>query len=215
MSGKKADLEITLESIEIRPEAGFKNQSKRLVDFKLVWPRLSIAQKTASRTLKFADGSWNGKGKSWTERILFKETMQNTSGLEVTISDALADDDMEAMSRVAASSLIKLIGEAAADASGVKALEPFAEIPFSTLAKSIGSSKAAKTIASAAFDIDVSAYAALEPGDKVEVQIDLISSFDIAKTTRRSTKGSESTSKKLLFKEGDKIGTVTIAIKAI
>lgn len=215
MAGKKADIELTLEAVDLEAAAGFKGRSQRLFEVKLVWPRATVAQKTASKTLRLVDGQWRGEGRTWTERILFKETMHDFAGLEISVSKALQEGDAEALSNAAAIALLKILGEAAADATGAKVLEPLAELPFSVLAKQLGSSKTAQTAAVATYDVNVAQVASQGSAEGILLQIPLLACADITREARRNTKGSERTVKKVVFSEGTKIGSATFRLRAI
>ena len=217
MATAKKDLDILIESIELLPEV-FAGKSSRVVDFRLVYPRLAIAQKTSSKVIEL-----NGAAivkptfSTWTERILFKESVQGTFGLEIDISEPMTAKELENAASSAASALVKLFGGLAADAIGLKSLNPFAELPASGIAKFLsGSSYSAKTDATGAIDIPGETYAHLKPGDDALVTLPVAAARDIVKETHRSTKSrTDAVARRKIARQGDAVGSITLRLRAI
>lgn len=217
MATAKKDLEILVESITLDPGV-FSGKSRRIADFKIVCPRLSIAQKTSSKVLSVADGKvvkpeWT----TWTDRILFKESVQGTFGLELSFSERVSEKDLENAVSSSASTLVKLFGDLAANALGIRALNAFAELPANGLSKLLsGSSYSTKTIATGAADIPGEVYGVLKAGEGTSLSVPLVASRDIVKEKSRSTKTrSNVVSRQVVVREGDKVGEVTLRLSAL
>lgn len=217
MATPKKDLEIFLDAIALDKNL-FRGKSKRVAEFRLIYPRLTLAQKTSSRTLSL-DGATVVKPAfaTWTERILFKEPVQGTFGVEFSLSDPLSDKELESAAASTASSLIRLLGDAAADAVGIKALGGFVELPASGLAKLLtGSASSAKTAAQGALDIDGAAYAPLKSGEETTLSFPILAARDIVEEKHRSTKTQgDRVTRKTIVKADAPVGSVTLRLRAL
>ena len=217
MATPKKDLEIFLESITL-DKAVFKGKAKRVADFKLVYPRLTLAQKTSSKTLTL-DGATVVKPafKSWTDRILFKEPVQGTFGIEFSLSDKLSEKELENAVSSTGATLLRLLGDAFADSIGVKGLNGFMELPLDGLAKVLsGKTYSAKTAAQGVIDIEGSDYSSLKSGEEKTLTFPIVSTRDIVDEKHRSTKSqSDRVVRKTTLKADATLGTVTLKIKAI
>lgn len=217
MATPKKDLEISIAAISLDPVA-FPGETRRLAEFRLVCPRLAVAQKSATKTLELDGGKWPRLAAGrWTDAILFKESVQGDFGIEIDVSRTVTDKDLENAAASTAATLLKLFGDLTAGAVGIKALNSFAELPATALAKTLtGSSSSAKTAASGAADVPGPAYGALKTGDETTVSVELLAARDIVKETRRANKSASGTvSRRTMVKKGDAVGAVTLRLKAL
>lgn len=217
MATAKKDLDILIESFELLSGV-FAGKSRRVADFKLVYPRLAIAQKTSSKTIELNGGAIVKPAfDTWTERILFKESVQGTFGLEIAISEAVSAKELENAASATASSLVRLLGGLAADAVGLKALNSFAELPSAGIAKFLsGASYSARTDATGAIDVPGETYAHLKPGDGTVVTLPIVAARDIVKETRRPTKSRpDAATRRTIARQGDAVGSIALRLRAI
>lgn len=215
MPTPKKDLEISVESI-VLDKTVFKGKSKRLADFRLVYPRLTLAQKTSSKTLAL-DGAEIVKPDfgTWTGGILFKEPVQGTFGIEFSLSAPMTDKELEGAAASVGASLLRLLGDAMADAVGIKALGGFLELPAAGLAKAVtGKAATVRTAAQGVIDIDASAYAALKSGETATIPIPVLAAHDIVEERRRPTKTEDRVTRRTIAKADAPVGTVTLQLKA-
>ena len=217
MATPKKDLQIFVESLEL-DKTVFADESNRIADFKIVYPRPAIAQKISSKTLAVKDGKCSKPDtKRWTDSILFKESVQGDFGIEISISSPVTAKELESAAASAASSLVKLLGDIAADAAGIKALKSFVDLPANALAKAVsGASYSAKTDAAGSLDIPGALYAGLKSGEETTVSLPLLAERDIAKESHRSNKSNSSVIvRKTMAKKGAEIGKATLRFRAM
>lgn len=217
MATPKKDLEIFIDGISLS-KAVFPGETRRLADFKLLYPRLSIAQKTSSKTIVLVDGAWPKLAqRRWTDTIVFKESVQGNFGIEISVSEPVSEKDLENAAASSAATMLKLFGDLAADAVGIKALGGFMELPASALAKALtGSSYSAKVAASGSIDIPGAAYSLLKEGDETMVAVPILAERDIVKTVRHANKTqAHAASRRTIAKKGTPVGTITLILKAI
>lgn len=212
----KKDLELTLEEVRLGSKA-FSSESTREVAFHLVCPRLSIASKTALKTLRLSDGLWTGNGKAWTERVLFKETVQGTAGIEVTATDPLSPADLDSATRSSASTVVRFLGDAASDAVGIKALGPLAELPASAIAKLLSGSSQARIAAGGVLDVEDVVYDSLAVGETRDLEVTLRARRDLVQESRRAPAkdGASRVTRKVVAREGDPVGIVRLRLRAL
>lgn len=217
MPAPKKDLEITIESI-VLDKAVFKGRSRRLAEFRLVYPRPTLAQKTSSKTLEL-DGAQVLKPDfaTWTGGILFKEPVQGTFGMEFSLSDRVSDKDLEGAASAAGASLLRLLGDALADAAGIKALNSFIDFPVAGLAKAVtGKAATVKTAAWGAIDVEAAAYATLKPGEAMTLTIPILAAHDVVEERRRATKTQgDRVSRKVVARADSSVGAVNVRLTAL
>lgn len=217
MATPKKDLEIHLASLEL-DKATFKGEADRIANFTALYPRLSIAQKTTSKTMRLKDGEWPKLSEGrWSDAILFKESVQGDFAIEFTLSDSLSTKEIENALATGAASLLKLFGDLTAGAVGIKAAGAFMELPADVLAKSLSStSYHAKVVASGTLEIPGSAYGGLKSGDETALAFDIIAAQDIVETRHLSSKSRPAgAARKTLVKKGRVIGKAALRLKAL
>ncbi len=99
---KRRILELLLEHVSV-PHRGHPvpGESRHVLSVALVWPRMAIAHKTATRAVTFTDGVYRPDADSWTQRILFKEAVEGPFGIRVEVSEAMtATQWSEALARL-------------------------------------------------------------------------------------------------------------------
>jgi hypothetical protein len=216
MASTKKDVEIKVAEIKLNNIKTLQRTGVRILESRLIYPRPTVAQKATSISLQFDDGAWTSNGKSWTESVLFKESIQGDTGLEITLSDIVSDKTIDEALTSGAAAFVKVMGQLASEAFGERYLGPFADIPASVISKAITGKAQIKIIATAIQDIPSLQIADLRAGDISIIEAPLLAKSAITTTTNRQTRsaGGRSTSKTLAAK-GSEIGTVKFQIRAI
>lgn len=216
MASAKKDVEISIAEIKLNKVKALQKAGTRTLETRLIYPRPTVAQKATTRALQFEAGAWTNKDKCWTESILFKESIQGDTGLEITLSDIVTDKEIEDALSSGASSFIKVLGNLATDAFGESYLGPFADIPAAVLSKALSGKNQIKIVATATQDISFGQITNLKVGEIATIEVPLISKATIreAKTQpRRSTGGA--TSYKTVAKKGEQIGSLVLNFRII
>lgn len=217
MATAKKDLEISIEAIEL-DKTVFKGRSKRIMDFKIIYPRLTLAQKTTSKTLTLDGGKVVKPGfVRWVDSILFKENVQGTFGLECSVSSPASGKELEGAAASAGGSLLRLFGDLIASATGLKTAGSFTELPIDALAKVVTSSAySSKAVAQGAIDITGEDYEALKTGQATVKELPLLAVRDIVEEKHRSTKSqADKVTRKTVIKAETQIGRVKLKISAM
>lgn len=214
MASAKKDVEISITEIKLDKIKALQKAGTRTLEARLIYPRPTVAQKATTRILQFEDGAWTSKDKGWTERILFKESIQGDTGLEITLSEIVSDKNIEAALASGASSFIKILGSLAGEALTESYLGTFSDIPAAVLSKAITGSDQIKITASATQDIPFNQIANLKAGKVATIEVPLISKNTIKESTTRLVKssGGGTTSSKIIAKKGEQIGTVLFTL---
>lgn len=207
----KIDLELHFLSLELASGLKLAKKSSHLMDITLVCPRVSTARKTLSRTVRLEDGKYAPAAPKWTETVVCKETVSGRFGLEVSLTEAVADATADYFVRNASNLLVKFLAGGIGGAVGVKALEDVAEIPLSALAKSVAREKAPEIICSGCLDLSVDD----DFSQPKILEIALLAAADVFKTVNRHTKSDVTSSRRKVISKGDVIGVCRISAEAI
>lgn len=210
----KREIEITLERIFLGKKTVSGSKSNHILDFKLLYPRPTVAQKAAQKAVKLEKGLWDGEGRPWTGRILFKETIQGRTGIEISISEALGNSEIDAIIRASSSTLIKTMTSLAADALGAGLASTVLSVPMNVLAKSVDKKSDVSVIARAIADLPDGLFSSLKAGTPVLMEFPLCAAKDIPGEYTKTTKGSPA-ARRVLAHEGEEIGKVHLKIEAI
>ena len=113
---RRCIMEVCLEAVRLRSAGGRgAGHRKHMVMGRLIWPRPAIAEKAAVKTLDIRGLAVDLRGASWTDRILFKETVQGPVGLELGITESLSDARLAGFVRFLGASLFRLAASEAGD----------------------------------------------------------------------------------------------------
>lgn len=101
---KKRSIEILLKSACIAKAQRQRKwkKSRNLITVNLLWPRNSIAKKTASREVNFSDNHADFMEEEWAKRILFREEIDGHTAVAVGISESLNTENIEKFLRLTA-----------------------------------------------------------------------------------------------------------------
>ena len=171
MADKKCEVEVTLVELSLLKTLRSAEQSLHLLGTELVWPRVGTACKTFSASLKLATGCWLMENRPWTQRILFKETVQGRFGFEVTLTEGLSEANAAAFMRYMASQVTKLTTTAAKKMLTPPLLGSLADIPFSYLVKELLKEQAPAMLASGVRDLDAGQLPAVGRSARWEVPL--------------------------------------------
>ena len=208
---KKQDVEIHLLSLELAPALKLPRQSNHLLSIGLVCPRPTIARKTSERTLALADGVFAPADPKWTESVAFKETVLGRFGIAVEVSDSLSDAAAEAFFSTGASALVKLLAGLVGSTFPVPELGDFAEIPLSTLSKTIAKEKPPSKLVSGCLDIPAEASFKT----RTVIDVPLVAARDVHRTLTHATKSGSSSSRRTILAKGEPAGVCRLSIEAI
>lgn len=149
----KTAIEVLLVSADID---GIKLQPKikkttRLVTVDLLWPRPSIARKTAAREVKFSRAKASLKGEEWSKRILFREDIEGHCGFAVSISEILDDEWIEKLLRATAKYALREFRDVVQQYT--VGISDIASAPIDALAQLEGTYPGPKTVLQGVFDL--------------------------------------------------------------
>lgn len=164
----KRTVEVLLVSAEIR--GGLQKlllKSRNLINVDLVWPRVGVPKKSASREAWFEKSRCDFVREDWTKRVLFREEVEGHAGLAVTISENLTDEWIEKFLRLVAKNAFKVTADMVEKyTTGVSDV---AAAPFDALSAIVGTYPGPRTILEGVCDI-----AELpEPGQEIVVEATL------------------------------------------
>ncbi len=150
---EKTAIEVLLVGAEIN---GIKLQPRikkttRLVTVDLLWPRPSIARKTAAREVKFSRAKADVKREEWSKRILFREDIEGHCGFAVSISEILDDEWIEKLLRATAKYALREFRDVIQQYT--VGISDIASAPLDALAQIEGTYPGPKTVLQGVFDL--------------------------------------------------------------
>lgn len=111
----RRDLELTLHELVV-PSLQSQTQTGHLLSAALLWPRVSIASRSCEKEISLQQGRADWQQADWCRKILFKESVDNIFGLELSLSCPLSRAQLQEFSRYLAGNIIKLGAEVIDDA---------------------------------------------------------------------------------------------------
>lgn len=138
MKSERNTLEMALTAVRLAAEK--PASAERLVFATLLWPRPMISERVSTRVLSFRDGAADLAGKDWTERILFKETVEGTYGLIVQVTEPMSSGQIASFFRKLGAALVKATATEAAKLVSGPWLGVLTRIPLQILAEAVGAS---------------------------------------------------------------------------
>lgn len=212
-STKKTDIEFHLLSLELSPSVKPAKSSNHMVGIDLICPKVGTARKANSRTVVLEKGRYAPEAPMWSESVICKETVSGRFGVEVTVTEAVSDSIASYFVNNAANLLVKILAGSFGKAMPVKSLEDIAEIPLSTLSKTILKDKAPEILFSGCADFTGDENFS----EKKTIEIPLRAAKDILKsvTTRSARKSEQVTTKKKIVAKGEVVGICRISMEAI
>lgn len=151
---KKMKKEVEIQLVKVRfdslPERKLV-KSRNLVCVDLIWPRSSIARKSAAREAVFRKGYADFLGEPWVKRTMLREEIDGHSALAVSITEPVTVQKLKRFARLTAKYAFRM----GADFME-KAMVGYADIasaPMDALSAMVGEKDAPESIAQGVFDI--------------------------------------------------------------
>ena len=210
---RRSIIEVLLDRVEVAERGGDRRRKTRhLVLAALVWPRPTIAERTAMKNLEFNAGGVDLGDKDWTDRVLFKETVQGPFGIKIDVSDVVTDSQVAEFLRVMASSVLKLAGDEIAGLAAAPFVAGLVKVPFRHGSKLITASGKKTTRVIAEGQVDIGATQVAEGRESV-IKVPLVAPVRIDRVTRTTTRGSVRTRRRTLLKKGEPNGRVILRVR--
>lgn len=206
MATTRKEVEITLHSIHI-PEttSGLDTETTHLLGADLVWPRIGVAQKSASQTCALKEGHADFETVNWGRRILFKETVEGRFALSLTLTESLDDEDLEQFFRFCAGAFLS-IGAGMVE-SAVKPVGKLAAAPLDYAAKNIGKYPGPKLL--------VEGLAELHSSDLPESGGERLLTLRMTAARRLLSLVRPRKAPRLLLEKGEPNGEVTLVLRTL
>lgn len=204
---RRNTMEMRMQGIqEAGPWSRGGKQSERLVTVSLVWPRPLIASRVAVQTHTFTRDGLDVASKDWSERILFKETVEGPFGVIVQVSQSMTAQQMTRVAGAIGDAVLRAAGAQAASIAVGPGLTALARFPFTFLAGEISNvGKTAKVVAGG--------RTTLLPDASGTIEIPLRVPEDVIQTRRSTRGGRMQTRRQTLHKAGDAAGKAILEIQ--
>ena len=209
---KRQVVELSLRSIlGLSRGLGSGRTRCHLVVARLVWPRPSIAEKVAFKTVTLDREGLDLSGQPWHAGILFKETVQGPFGLQVSVSEPLTNERAAELFSFLVSSALKIVGREVGSVLGGALVGDLAEVPFKYLSKAVEASrkKLPDMVAAGSIDAGVGDWSA---GGDTALRIPLAAPRSVYKTVR-SRKAGQAGRRRRLVKEGQENGEAVVTAR--
>ena len=207
---KRRVFELSLESVTIDLPGRRKKDGDHLLVATLSWPRPMIAERVSVKTLRLTGGAIDLSESTWTDRILFKETVMGPFGVEVSLTERLSSEAVEKFLRFMGSSLFKLAGAKSDDMVSGELTAGVVKLPIQYLGKLVSSSSREDARLIGAATLDLHADSNWKAGKSVRIEAELTAPETIYRTTHTTRHGEASTRRRTLLKEGGVSGNVVL-----
>ena len=138
--GNKTDLEFTLVSLDF-PIRHHLLQSTHLLTATLLWPRIGVAKKSTEQEVRLKRGACEFTRQPWNERILFKESVEGTFALAISMTVSATRMHLRTFRRALAGYALTAGGAAINDFGPVGEI---AEVSMKAMAKVVNNSSKKK-----------------------------------------------------------------------
>ncbi len=213
MSSRKT-LELSLDRVElVNCGSANKRAGKHVLLVSLIWPRPAIAERNAVKTFSLKDNIANLEDSDWISRILFKETVDGTFGIKVTVTEPMTDGQIGKFFAFAGSSMMKLAADQVSGLISGAVGGGMAEIPFQFLAKV---AKDAGNISANVLGVgstEVNVVSSSKSAKKMRMEIPLLVPRVVYATRRKGKHGSVTTRRRVILKEGESNGRLFLTAK--
>ena len=199
-------IEVLLDGVKIEATGGKKG--KHVVMGRLVWPRAGIAERASAQVVEGEAVVLTGQ--PWNERILFKETVEGRFALELSVTEAVADDKIAAFIRFMGSSLFKVAGDEASGFAGSPIMGKLVELPLAFLGKKAGKESPARILGSGVADLDADELA----GGR-EIVVLLLTPGKIEKMQRKRRGGEWQVKRVKVKGPGDSNGEIKVRVRVV
>ena len=217
-------VEVLLEGVEL-VERGVQHgrTTRHMVLAALVWPRPAIAERTALKDLELPSGVIDLGSLDWTDRILFKETVEGPFGIKVDVTDVVTDNQVADFLRVMASAAVQLAGAEVAGLATAPFVKGLVKVPFQHGSKLIASAgkKAARVIARGQVDIGLeegeeggdTGGRLVARGEEVVIEVPLCAPARIERVTRSTSGGATRSRRRTVLKKGEPNGKALLRLR--
>jgi hypothetical protein len=206
--------EVQIRSIELRSDAGGCRDKQHLLVAGLVWPRPAIAERTAVQRISFgSQREEDFSGKSWVERILFKETIQGPFALRIGLTRAIPSDRLREMLKWLNETALDLAGTVAGRLAGGGPGGDFAEAPFDGLSRFFKSGEFADTEWLGRGTVDACGDENWQEGQTRDFEIPLVVPRDIYSVDSTRSHGEAGMKRRLEIEQGKQNGFARVSIR--
>ena len=118
MAGKKHSVCATLVRVALLTKGAesLSSKTRHTLSATLVWPRTGIAVRSYARAVELPGAERSYGEADWTDAVLFKETVQAPTALELQLTEPLRDDTISALLTAFAKAAVKRVADEAEDA---------------------------------------------------------------------------------------------------
>jgi hypothetical protein len=212
MATARKEVEITLHSITIPETAsGLDTETSHLLSADLIWPRVGVAQKSATQTCTLKEGAADLETVNWGKRILFKETVEGRFALALTLTESLDDEDLEQFFRFCAGAFLS-IGAGMVESS-FKPVGKLAAAPLDYAAKNVGKYPGPTLLVEGLAELDSADFP--ESGGVRLLTLRMTAARRLMNISSRTVNGRARLSRKLLLEKGEPNGEVTLAVRTL
>lgn len=200
----RGTVELSLASIRgDGPLAGGARAVERLVTATLLWPRPLIAERNAARTFTFSPEGLDLHERDWTDRILFKETVEGPFGLVLQVTEGLTAAQVGKLAAAFGAAMLRTAGTEL----GRLAADPWSaaliRFPLQHLAGELGwVGKAPAVVAAGAVT--------LRPGHATPIDLPLSVPADITRVRRSGPPGRVRTRREIRHRANAPAGTARV-----
>ena len=154
---QKTDLEVTLARVQM-PSLGKTGAHQHVVTVELIYPRIGVASKSSAKTVVLKNGVCEADRLPWTRKICFKESVEGSFGVHVTISERLSATQMRKVMRFIAGKSLDIGADAVEDAIPMPVVDEIAVQPLIYLSKQLLTTTQAKIIAEGYLDLKAAQF---------------------------------------------------------
>jgi len=212
MAEPKRDIEVTLAEVALTATGQRAGLTRHVLGAALLWPRLGTARKVATTELQLRQGAWSAAGRGWSQRMLFKESVQGRFAFSLTLTAALTDAAAESFMRNLAGHLLKLAGESVEDLDVATLAGSFAAFPLNYLAKAVLKERAPATLAEGVIDLDAGA---LQAGARILWEVPLTAPAGIYRAVQRRSARAARPSRQELVPVGGAVGRAVVEARLV
>ena len=207
-------LELELERVQIdKGKTERKGKVKRIIITTLVWPRPRIAERVTVKTLDFLNNEADLTKSTWTEKILFKERVLGTFGMQIGVTDPVTESQAAEFFAFLGSALFKLVGVEGKKMMPTSFEGGLVKLPFEYLAKLITSSGKKEPKIPNVGIIDLDALKIWGKKKNARIKIPLKAAFPIYRMAHSKRGKGNRTKRQLIVKEGQVNGAVVVSGK--
>ena len=128
-------------------------KGRHLVCVDLIWPRSSIAKKSAAREAVFRKGVSDFSQEPWAKRVLFREDVEGYTAFAVSVTETVTLQKLRRFARLTAKYAFRMGADFME--KGMVGYADIASAPIDALSAMVGEKDAPKAIAQGVLDLSV------------------------------------------------------------